>query len=177
MTSSNPATGVRRAFAAAAALATSGGAFAALLYLNGGEARASAELRPDRVVVAASHEADTAASSVGSAIVPSAAPAMPHVADATQASPTVAPLQEAPVAPERTVVVPDFTGKRVSLATREARALGLRLVARDSSGECVPGYDARYYRVSHQTIEPGVAIEPGEVISVRARYASYGQGY
>jgi hypothetical protein len=75
------------------------------------------------------------------------------------------------------LTVPDFKGKRLSVAMREARKLGLA-VAGTEYGERVPAGEASGYRVRRMLTKPGTEVEPGTVIKVAVReIASLGEGY
>lgn len=96
---------------------------------------------------------------------------------AATAHPAAAPAPDAN-ADAHAVSVPDFTTKRLSTARREARALGLKLVARDMYGGRVHPDLARYYRVRKQFTAPGSNVAPGGTIEVRVReMASFAAGY
>ena len=76
------------------------------------------------------------------------------------------------------LVAPDFTGKRLSIARREARKLGLKLVARDEYGNRVPPESAQYYRVRKQKTEAGTELAEGDTIELRVReVAAFASGY
>jgi len=58
-----------------------------------------------------------------------------------------------------TPAVPNWKGKRLSVARREARKLGLNVTAVDESGEDVPADMASSYRVRRQIATIGNAVE------------------
>ena len=75
------------------------------------------------------------------------------------------------------LTVPDFKGKRLSVAMRDARKLGL-VVAGTENGERIRGDEASGYRVRRMLTKPGTEVEPGSVIKVAVReIASMGEGY
>ena len=55
--------------------------------------------------------------------------------------------------------LPNWKGKRLSLARREARNLGLKVTAVDESGETVPAAMAGIYRVRRQLAQTGEAVQ------------------
>ena len=55
--------------------------------------------------------------------------------------------------------LPNWKGKRLSLARREARNLGLKVTAVDESGETVPAVMAGIYRVRRQLAQTGEAVQ------------------
>jgi len=93
----------------------------------------------------------------------------------TIAEPTPAGSALAPAAPA--LSVPDFKGKRLSIARREARALGIVILARNDEGQRVSGEVAPYYRVRRQLTLAGAAVEPGATVEVRVREAETPSGY
>lgn len=81
-------------------------------------------------------------------------------------------------APTNTIAVPDLVGMRLSEARRWARANGLRLRARTTSGASIAAAEGRYYRVRTQRTDAGTQVAPDDVVDVRVREAvSYGGGY
>jgi len=119
-------------------------------------------------------------------------PAPPKVAPPTAPKPktanltTLAPAATATVsstAPTRrddraAVTLPDWKGKRLSVARREARKLGLNVTAVDESGEAVPAELASEYRVRRQLTKAGSDVEPGTGVEVRVReIADTAMGY
>lgn len=75
------------------------------------------------------------------------------------------------------LTVPDFKGKRLSVAMRDARKLGLVLSASDN-GERIRADDASAYRVRRMVTKPGTEVAPGTVIKVAVReIAALGEGY
>jgi hypothetical protein len=65
--------------------------------------------------------------------------------------------------------MPDFTGKRLSTARKEAKALGLKLVARDAYGDRIEPDFAAFYRVRKQLTQVGAHVKPGDIVHVRVR--------
>ena len=89
---------------------------------------------------------------------------------------TVASLALPDVAPATTksradsgLTVPDWKGKRLSVARREARKLGLDVTAVDESGEAVAADEASSYRVRRMLTKAGTTVEPGGEVEVRVR--------
>jgi hypothetical protein len=75
------------------------------------------------------------------------------------------------------LTVPDFKGKRLSVAMRDARKLGL-VVSGTDDGERIRADEASGYRVRRMLTKPGTEVEPGTVIKVAVReVVSMGQGY
>jgi hypothetical protein len=70
---------------------------------------------------------------------------------------------------DSTLTIPDWKGKRLSVARREARKLGLNVTAVDESGEAVPADMAGAYRVRRMLTAAGTAAEPGTDVQVRVR--------
>lgn len=162
--------GMPRALLGASALAVSASALVALVYVGAHHPTPRVRLLPDPIT------SPRVAASVGAAVAapPAAQATAPNVATP---APDAPPEAEA-VAPSAAIRVPDLAGKRLSVAIREARALGLRVVARDPGGYRVWGSEARYYRVSRQTTEPGSNANEGDAVVVRVRSSgSYGEGY
>ena len=81
----------------------------------------------------------------------------------------VTPLPAARTDDARAVTVPDWKGKRLSVARREARKLGLNVKAVDEGGEDVPADMASGYRVRRQLNKAGTPLEPGADVEVRVR--------
>jgi len=73
---------------------------------------------------------------------------------------------------DSTLTVPDWKGKRLSVARREARLLGVKVTAVDETGEAVPADLASMYRVRRQLTKAGTPIEPGADVEVRVREVS-----
>jgi ribosomal protein L13E len=67
------------------------------------------------------------------------------------------------------LTVPDWKGKRLSVARREARKLGLNVTAVDESGEAVAADEASSYRVRRMLTRAGTTVEPGGEVEVRVR--------
>jgi hypothetical protein len=122
----------------------------AMLYTEGELARAELPITPE---VARESPRFVAAASVGP-VRPRGEPARSATTPGGEAAPLVAP---------------DFTGKRLSVARREARALGIVLVARDPYGERVEPRFASYYRVKKQLTAPGAPLARGDAVQVRVR--------
>ena len=68
--------------------------------------------------------------------------------------------------------LPSWKGKRLSLARREARNLGLKVTAVDESGETVPAAMGGIYRVRRQLAQTGAAIQfvVREIVDTAAGY-------
>jgi len=75
------------------------------------------------------------------------------------------------------LTVPDFKGKRLSVARREGRKLGLVISARDDYGQRVAADVAPYYRVRRQLTEAGALVDPGAAVEVRVRELESPSGY
>ena len=65
--------------------------------------------------------------------------------------------------------MPDWKGKRLSVARREARKLGFNVAAFDEEGERVPADRGSGYRVRRQLTGGGHAVEPGADVELRVR--------
>ena len=101
------------------------------------------------------------------------APSLPETAQ-----PKPAPVPDVRADAPRTVTVPDWKGKRLSVARREARKLGLDVTAVDETGEAVPADLASSYRVRRQLTKAGTPVEPGTDVEVRVRQvADTAMGY
>ena len=75
------------------------------------------------------------------------------------------------------LTVPDFKGKRLSVAMRDARKLGL-VVSGTEDGGRIRADEASGYRVRRMLTKPGTEVAPGTVIKVAVReIVSLGQGY
>jgi hypothetical protein len=111
---------------------------------------------------------------------PAGAPAPIHEvpvlgpAEAPAPAPATSP---APAAPSRAVAAPDLVGKRLSVARRNARKLGLAVVARDDEGLRIDGDQSPYYRVRRQATPAGTSVEPGATVEVRVRGIEPPSGY
>jgi len=74
-----------------------------------------------------------------------------------------------------TVKVPNWKGKRLSVAFRDARKLGITVTALDDrgdevkTGEVLPMMPASDFRVRRMLTAAGTAVEPGAVVQVRVR--------
>jgi hypothetical protein len=68
--------------------------------------------------------------------------------------------------------LPNWKGKRLSLARREARNLGLKVTAVDESGETVPAPMAGIYRVRRQLAQTDTAVQfvVREIVDTAAGY-------
>jgi beta-lactam-binding protein with PASTA domain len=118
-----------------------------------------------------------------------AKPRSPSVPDASEPKPTPPKMTVASVSPppgavpstaalrdrkgkadrDSTVTVPDWKGKRLSVARREARRLGLTVTALDGGGAPVPPEEASEYRVRKQSTTAGTEVEPGTDVELRVR--------
>jgi len=72
---------------------------------------------------------------------------------------------------DSTLTVPDWKGKRLSVALREARKLGLHAIAFDETGRAVLAHEASGYRVRRMLTKAGTTVEPGGDVEVRVREA------
>jgi hypothetical protein len=87
-------------------------------------------------------------------------------------------LPETAVPIPSVVTVPDFKGKRLSVAMRQARKLGLVLTATGSDGSRIPSELAADYRIRRQETPANAPVEPGTTIEVRVRESvDVAQGY
>ena len=110
-------------------------------------------------------------------------PSVPESSEPKPAPSKPAPPAPAPPAPKLTVAIlktpppaaaatspkkndeatgeplPNWKGKRLSLARREARTLGLKVTAVDESGETVPAAMAGIYRVRRQLAQTDAAVQ------------------
>ena len=90
-------------------------------------------------------------------------------------APKPAPSKPAPSAPARTLTVPNWKGKRLSVALRDARKLGITVTALDDRGDVVttgdvlPAQPASDFRVRRMLTSAGTAVEPGADVQVRVR--------
>jgi hypothetical protein len=77
------------------------------------------------------------------------------------------------------LTVPDWKGKRLSVARREARKLGFNVKAVDENGDPVGAADASAYRVRRQLTQAGTEVQPGADVEVRVREIFLGaaEGY
>jgi len=89
---------------------------------------------------------------------------------------TVASLALPKVAPATTssradsgLTIPNWKGKRLSVALREARKLGLNVTAVDEGGEAVAADEASSYRVRRMLTAAGTTVQPGGEVEVRVR--------
>ena len=67
------------------------------------------------------------------------------------------------------LTVPDWKGKRLSVARREARKLGLNVTAVDDSGDAVVADEASSYRVRRMLTKAGTTVERGGQVDVFVR--------
>jgi hypothetical protein len=88
---------------------------------------------------------------------------------ATTTPAATAPTATAKTGLDSTLTVPDWKGKRLSVARREARKLGFNVIATDENGEAVPADVASSYRVRRQLTAAGTAVEPGAEVQLRVR--------
>ena len=164
----------RSPFVTATCFAVSGIALAALAYVEGVPARADVLLRPDVSPAVDSMPAPLRAPR-GNGKQPRRG-AAGALASAQPAAAATA-QQTLPAPADGGVVVPDFVGKRLSVARRHARKLGLRVAARDEYGELVPADAARFYRVKRQLTQARSSLEPGSMIQFRVREIEFVGGY
>jgi hypothetical protein len=76
------------------------------------------------------------------------------------------------------LTMPDWKGKRLSVARREARKLGFTVAALDASDAPVPADMAAMYRVRRQLTKAGTPVASGATIEVRVReIAETAEGY
>jgi hypothetical protein len=163
---------VRPALITGACLSLSALAVATLAYLESATARADVMLRPEPTEVAPKRIRAKPAVAAGGVI----ATQKVEVASKEAAKPAVE-AEPVVAVPDR-LVAPDFTGKRFSVARREARELGLKVVARDEYGTRVPAEAAQYYRVRKQKTAVGAPVAKGDTIELRVReIASLVSGY
>ena len=77
-----------------------------------------------------------------------------------------------------TLTMPDWKGKRLSVARREARKLGFTVAAVDADDAPIPADMAARYRVRRQLTKAGTPVEPGATVEVRVReIAETAEGY
>jgi hypothetical protein len=111
-----------------------------------------------------------------------------RAAASSVATPAPAPPVEVPTPPaasppapsapsSNTVAAPDLIGKRLSVARRAARKLGLVLVAHDGEGLRVDVDRTPYYRVRRQTTPAGASVAPGATVEVGVREIEPPSGY
>jgi len=96
--------------------------------------------------------------------------------------PVLAPAEAPAPAPasaarSRAVAAPDFVGKRLSVARRVARKLGLAIVAHDGDGLRIDGDQFPDYRVRRQSTPAGTSVDPGATVEVRVREIEAPSGY
>ena len=84
------------------------------------------------------------------------------------AAPTALP-SSARTDADSTLTVPDWKGKRLSVARREARKLGFNVAAFDEEGERVPANLGSGYRIRRQLTAAGTPIAPGADVELRVR--------
>jgi pyruvate/2-oxoglutarate dehydrogenase complex dihydrolipoamide acyltransferase (E2) component len=107
---------------------------------------------------------------------PAATPAPAPLVEAPAPPAAASPAPTAP-APSRAVAAPDLVGKRLSIARRTARKLGLAVVAHDDDGLRIDGDQSPYYRVRRQSTPAGTSIESGATVEVRVRGIEPPSGY
>ena len=101
---------------------------------------------------------------------PAPAPTTPKLTVAKDAIPaTTAASASTGTGRATGLVVPDWKGKRLSVARREARKLGFNMKAFDETGEAIPADEAWSYRVRRQLTKAGTEVEPGAQVEVRVR--------
>jgi hypothetical protein len=88
--------------------------------------------------------------------------------EGSRALPRVAPATTRSRA-DSELTIPNWKGKRLSVALREARKLGLNVSAVDESGEEVEADEASNYRVRGMLTKAGTTVEPGGEVEVRVR--------
>jgi len=93
-------------------------------------------------------------------------------------APTTAPGPTARIDADGTVTMPDWKGKRLSVARREARRWGFTVAAVDASDAPVPADMAGMYRIRRQLTKAGTPVQPGATVEVRVReIAETAEGY
>jgi hypothetical protein len=92
---------------------------------------------------------------------------------------TTVPAQTtAKIDADGTLTMPDWKGKRLSVARREARKLGFTVAAVDADDVPVPADMAGMYRVRRQLTKAGTPVEPGATVELRVReIAETAEGY
>jgi hypothetical protein len=125
------------------------------------------------------HFESTRANAAVSAAAPPAGARPAPIHEVPVLAPTEAPAAAPPnaPAPAKAVAAPDLIGKRLSVAWRTARKLGLVVVAHDGEGLRVDGDQAPYYRVRRQTTPAGASVEPGATVEVSVREIELPSGY
>src|SRR3954466_9501445 len=79
---------------------------------------------------------------------------------------------------DSTTTMPDWKGKRLSVAKREARKLGFTVAAIDGDDAPGPAHVAGRYRIRRQLTKAGTPVEPGATVEVRVReIAETAEGY
>ena len=162
--------------AMAVASSVSAGALFVLVQVERGKVHAA--LAPEPVIEPTDYAPPASLHAIADdrAQPPSVAAGARVKAEPSRGAPSAAAPAEEPST--NTVRVPDFTGKRYGQARREAKKLGLKLVARDEYGERVPAELGPYYRVRKQSVEPETALPPGSKVEVRVRATeSFASGY
>jgi hypothetical protein len=158
-----------RSLVTVAFLVGSGAAFAAALQVEAGPAWALAD-----------NGADDGAGGVASeeARDPTATPAIATATGTTAATPPTSASPSALSSPSApSFDLPDFKGKRLSVAQREARALGLAILARNDVGGRVPPEQAPFFRVRRQLTPAGASVQAGATVELRVREAATPSGY
>jgi hypothetical protein len=101
---------------------------------------------------------------------PAPAPTTPKLTLASAALPaTTAAAASTGGGRPAALIVPDWKGKRLSVARREARKLGFNVKALDQYGEEIPSYEASNYRVRKQLTKAGTEVAAGADVEVRAK--------
>ena len=139
-------------------LTASASALGALIHFESAPARAAAPPSPP---VSARHDEIHEVP----ILEPDQAPAPPPAASPASAAPSSA------------IAAPDLVGKRLSIARRTARKLGLVVVAHDDEGLRIDAAEAPYYRVRRQSTPAGASVEPGATVEVRVRGIEPPSGY
>ena len=93
-------------------------------------------------------------------------------ASATPAAAPAALPSTARTDADSTLTVPDWKGKRLSVARREARKLGLNVTAFDEEGERVRADQRRATASAGMLTKAGTAVQPGADVEVRVREVS-----
>jgi len=140
-------------------LTASASALGALIHFESTPARAAATPPPAGAPHDRIHEAPVQE--------PPEAPAPPPASSPAPATP----------APSSAVAAPDLVGKRLSVARRTARKLGLAVSAHDDEGVRIGGDQAPYYRVRRQSTPAGTSVEPGATVEVSVREIETVSGY
>jgi hypothetical protein len=108
---------------------------------------------------------------------PAPTPPAPKMTTASLVLPTktVPSTQALKEGPESALKVPNWKGKRLSVALREAHKLGLTVTALDDrnevvhTGDVLPAEPPSGYRVRRMLTAAGTPVEPGAEVQVRVR--------